>query len=859
MQEVFMFPASFTQKRLWFLDQMNSGTSLYNIADAIRIVGPLDVKALNRSVQEVVQRHESLRTCFRATKGEPQQVIAKEINVELPVIDLRSGSKEQSEADVRRRVQDVVNAPFDLQQTPLWRIKLFRMADNDHVMATVVHHIIFDAWSMAVLWKEISLLYAAFTCSKPSPLPELSIQYADFSEWQRTFLRGKVLEEQLEYWKTQLAGTKALNLPFDRPRPSVSTGEGGSHTFRLEPTLSERLRSLSRQHNATLYMTLLAAFQALLFRYTGQEDIAVGSAIAGRTRPEVEELIGFFVNTLVLRTKLSRQWNFHELLLNVKATTLDAYEHQDVPFDRLVQDLAPQRNLKVPMIFQVTFNLQNVPRSKSQLGRAEITPFAFETTSAKFDISAFLVEAEDGISLAVVYNQELFESETIAGMFQYYLVFLQNIVEKPDQRLTDFPFLRDGEKRLLLTEAVPQTPEGKPDLNALVKTAETEERTAEDTPAYVAPRNSIEKQLAEIWADTLEVELVGVHDNFFKLGGHSMLATLLVAQIIDTFHVDLPVRRLFEAPTIAQLAQAIEQLTLEDNEGGAGQTPSPILVEMQEKGAAAPLFCVHPVGGHVFCYADLAKALGEERPFYALQAPSPEESSLSITTIEEMANLYLREIRRVQPHGPYLLGGWSIGGVIAWQMAKQIRVEGEAVGMLALIDSNLPLRNRAGDKLEEIPLLTAFALDLCQLIGKDFHEYRERFSRLEEREQYEMILHELQREGILPQDSVLAEKRMKDFYDVFRRNARASREYQLTPMEQEIVVYQASERESGESLGEQWVPWSKRVSSYVIPGNHFTILKQPNVFVLADLLRSSLQNVPAEIATRDSAAQPTSQ
>lgn len=302
-------------------------------------------------------------------------------------------------------------------------------------------------------------------------------------------------------------------------------------------------------------------------------------------------------------------------------------------------------------------------------------------------------------------------------------------------------------------------------------------------------------------------------------------------------------RRLFDAPTIEQLAKVIEQLTVE-NHALADETP--ILVKMQKKGAAAPLFCVHPVGGHVFCYADLAKALGEEQPFYALQAPSPERVSGSLATIEAIANLYLQEIRNVQPHGPYFLGGWSVGGVIAWQMAKQVRLDGEAVGMLALIDTNLPLRNRSGENTEEPSLLAAFALDLCQLLGKDYREVAERFLRLDEREQYDMIFDELQLAGVLPQDRAVAERTLKEFYDVFQRNAQASRAYQLTPMEQEIVVCEASDREPAGHLGEQWADWAAKVDSVIIPGNHYTILKQPNVSVLAGHLLSALQNSEEE-------------
>lgn len=1336
-ESVFLFPASFGQRRLWFLDQVAPGTPVYNIPGVVRIVGSLDIEGIRFSLQEVSRRHESLRTSFRAIKGEPQQVISGTTAVELSIVDLSSDPRQQGRVDIQRRVQEFIDTPFDLKQAPLWRVRLFRIAENDHIAAIVMHHIISDGWSMAILWKEISLLYTAFASGKSSPLPELPLQYADFSEWQREILQGKVKEEQLEYWKTQLAGTEPLNLPYDRARPSAPKGKGALLVFQVESSVRERLRSLSNQHTASLYMTLLAAFQVLLFRYAGQADILVATAIAGRTRPEVEEVIGFFINTLLLRTKLSGKWSFHKLLQKVRETTLVAYDHQDLPFDLLVQELLPDRKNQSSMMFQVTFTLQNTPSYRLQLGQAEIVPFQFETNSAKFDLLVLLAETDNSVSLEVNYDTELFESRTITGLFQRYLVLLQNLAARPDQTLSETPLLSQEEERTLLagwtapamevaepaticdhvkewahrtpdapvvlsdgrkltyrelnqranqlahylrstgikreeqigvglekpekllvamigimkagavfvplslqdpvlrvrgivtascmplviteigwaerwstlethllnldlheaqlgmqsieepdvrldawssacvlyrsapadklqgvwihqgalcgrrfgtemditpsdrvaqnlsfsyelspfgifstlkagacivpvrtnpvptplelaelaqgsnstvifiwaamladlsrqapwvlpqfrllfcgdafeaweglredlnpevlsrvhwlygsaelsgwlfagrvTKVDPQlkivpveqilqdttlylldeemrpvpedavgelyvsTPgmamgyegqrartaenfvpdafsgrtgqrlyrtgemcrrkaggrlqfcgrqdlrtriqevriepgeiqalllqhgsvreaatlayrqlgrkepslaafivaageelwnpeelhqhlrerlpeamlpteyirldalpriEGELDLAALARKAEGGE-SAGGIPPYVGPRNDIEKQLAEIWELTFKIEQIGVHDSFFRLGGHSLFATIMVAQIIDVFKVDLPVRSLFEAPTIEKLAGVIERLAVDKHGEPEEMSLPPILLEIQGKGAATPFFCVHPVGGHVFCYSDLAKALGEEQPFYGLQAPRPGRNAPVLTTVEEIAKLYLQEIRSVQPRGPYFLGGWSAGGVIAWEVASQMKLEGETVNMLALMDSQPPPKNLAGREPDEMPLLTWFAIDLCQLLGKDLRQFSEQFLQRDTSGQLEMILTELQREGLLPRDTVRAEKSMRDFYDVFQRHARAIREYQLTPMEQEIVVFEAAESDSAGQLGGQWAAWSGGVKTYTVPGNHYTILREPNVSSLAGQLSSCLRVARGEVA-----------
>ncbi|MBZ5493599.1 MAG: hypothetical protein LAO76_21995 [Acidobacteriia bacterium] len=436
---VYMFPASFGQRRLWLNEQKNPGRALYNIPYAVRAKGPLDLDAFHRSVHEVVRRHESLRTRFVPIDGNPQQAILAELDFDVPLIDLRSLPAKEREQEAQRLVQADITAPFDMGTAPLWRVTLFRLQEQEHVILLVMHHIISDGWSMGVMLSEMSIIYTAFLAGKPSPLPELPIQYADFSEWERELLAGKGLQPQLDYWTKRLSGTPALKLPYDRPKKSSTPTKGGAYFFRVEADLAEGLRQLGQRQNATLHMTLLAAYQTLLYRYTGQQDIAVGNNIARRNRPTVEGLIGYLSTNVIMRTKLQGDWSFSELLSNVRETALGAYAHQDIPLDRVVQELAAERDPSRPLIFHVTFTLQNLPQSNSPLGPTELTPFETQIAPAKHDIQVFITDTGSALVFGVLYNMDLFDPETIAGIFEHYSFLLQSIVDDPGQQLARLP------------------------------------------------------------------------------------------------------------------------------------------------------------------------------------------------------------------------------------------------------------------------------------------------------------------------------------------------------------------------------------------------------------------------------------
>jgi amino acid adenylation domain-containing protein len=443
-------PLSFAQQRLWFLDQYEPNSSVYNIPVAFRLMGSLNVGALEQSLNETIRRHESFRTTFSMVDGETVQVIAPSVGFSLAVVDLRDHPEGEREEDARQLAREEARRPFDLARGPLLRSKLLRLGEDDHVLLLTMHHIVSDGWSMEVFFRELSVLYQAFCSGKPSPFPELPIQYADFAVGQREWLQGEVLDRQLSYWKKQLDNVTPLQLPTDWPRPAVQTYRSGRHSLVLPKDLSAKLRSLSRKEGVTLFMTLLAAFQTLLHRYTGQDDIVVGSPIAGRNLQKIEGLIGLFVNTLVMRTNLSGNPTFRELLIRVREVALEAYAHQDIPFEKVVAELQPERNLSHPPLFQVMFNMINAGDIDLKLSGLRVATFSTASIGSKFDLTVYARDLNKGIRLSLVYNCDLFEEATIRRWGKAFKRLLQALVENPERRVSQLPLLLPDEKVQML-------------------------------------------------------------------------------------------------------------------------------------------------------------------------------------------------------------------------------------------------------------------------------------------------------------------------------------------------------------------------------------------------------------------------
>ncbi|HEV2705718.1 MAG TPA: amino acid adenylation domain-containing protein [Pyrinomonadaceae bacterium] len=452
VEDVYLFPLSFAQQRLWFFQQMYPESAAYNMPLATWLRGRLHVEHLDAALNEIIRRHEVLRTGIDLIDGEPAQLISPSLTVSMPVLDLSELPSAEREAEARRLAAEEIGRAFDLSSAPLLRVKLLRLSAEEHVLVLVLHHIICDGWSINVLFHELSTLYAAYTAGESSPLAELPVQYADYAVWQREWLQGEVLDEQLDYWRGQLDGAPAVcALPTDRPRPQVRSLKGSFVSFDFPPGLASKLRQLCQREGVTLFMLLLAAFQLLLSRYSGQRDVVVGTPIAGRNRQELEGLIGFFVNTLILRTDLSGAPSFRELLCRVREVCLGAYAHAELPLEKLVEELQPERSLSHSPLFQVMFALQNTPDNEvQQMSGLEVSPVEPEVTTAAFDLTLNIEEVEENIYGRLRYNTDLFDAETIRRIAGHYVLVLKAAADNLEQSIMEVPLLTSTERRRIL-------------------------------------------------------------------------------------------------------------------------------------------------------------------------------------------------------------------------------------------------------------------------------------------------------------------------------------------------------------------------------------------------------------------------
>ncbi|RKH43703.1 non-ribosomal peptide synthetase, partial [Corallococcus llansteffanensis] len=503
-------PLSFAQQRLWLLDQLQPGDASYNLPTALQLTGRLDVEALRRAFEALVQRHEALRTTFHEHLGQPTQLIHAPGDWTLPVIDLTSLPEAQRNEEARRQAGDEARRPFQLSTGPLLRSTLVRLGEEEHLLLVTMHHIVSDGWSMGVLVRELAAFYAAFSTGGTPILPPLPVQYADFATWQRDWLQGETLDAQMGYWKQQLTGAPAaLELPTDRPRPPVQSHRGTTFGMQIPTQVSDALKALAQREGATPFMTLLAAYQVLLSRYADQDDISVGSPIAGRTQEETEGLIGFFVNTLVLRAHLKPQATFRELLAQVRGTTLAAYEHQHLPFEKLVEALQPTRDLSRGPLFQAMFILQNTPTEALRLPGLSFQSLPLEAHFAKFDLTLALRDTPTGLSGSLEYATDLFDASTIERMAGHLGVLLEAIAAKPDTRLADLPLLTDTERQQLLVEWNPRTPatERESSIAALV---EAQVRRTPDAVAVITPERRLTYREVDARANQLAHRLRGL-------------------------------------------------------------------------------------------------------------------------------------------------------------------------------------------------------------------------------------------------------------------------------------------------------------------------------------------------------------
>ncbi len=1323
-------PVSFAQQRLWFLDQLEPGSPLYNIPTGVRMRGWLHADALQHSFDTLVARHESLRTSFAMVDGEPVQMVSAPASLPIRQIDLRDTPAEDREAHASALAREEARRPFALDAAPLVRATLLQLADDDHILLVNIHHIVSDGWSNGVLIRELATLYRGFVMQRPPELPPLGIQYADFAIWQREWFRGGVLERQLDYWRQQLAGAPAaLELPTDRPRPAAQTFRGDTRDITIAAGLLHTLTGIGQREGATLFMTLLAAFQIVLARYSGQNDVLVGSPIANRTRRELEGLIGFFVNTLVLRGDLSGDPTFPELLARTRKAALGAFANQDVPFEYLVEAIQPERDLSRSPLFQVMLVLQNAPGDPLELPGLTLTPLEADSGTAKFDLLLSFVELPNGLAGTLEYNTDLFDGSTMERLLAHFHTLLQSIAADANRPISRLPMLLESEQQtlaawndtaapysnapvheqvaaqarrtpdqvaveslagrltyaeldaranqlahalrghgiaadtpvgicmerslelmigvlgilkaggayvpldphypaerlavmlgdsrapVLLTaqpagEALPgvaalraqytgvtidliadadalaQQRTSAPDAAAtldhlayviytsgstgvpkgvamphrplsnllawqqrviagpartlqfsspsfdvsfqeifttwasggtLVLPTETLRRDPEalamflnerqierlfmpfvalqqladviqtlpeppahlrdvitageqlqSTPAlrawfrraahtrlhnhygptethvvtaytlasdpdtwaalpsigtpiantqvllldahrqpvpvgavgelyfsgdalaqgylhrpdltgerfveladqavrayktgdlaryhpdgtleflgradtqvkirgyriepgeietvlaqhpavreavvvartrdqgaaqlvayviadraddqnallgdlrtflgerlpeymvpsgwmalerwpltpsgkvdrralpapdalhttggsYVAPRDTLELRLAQIWADVLGLPAVGIRDSFFALGGHSLLVVRLMSQVQQHLGQKVPLATLFQEPTIEHLARVLRSST---------PTSATPLVALQPAGLRPPFFAVHPGAGSVLSYMELARLLGPDQPFYGFQSAGLDGAQEPAESVDAMADAYVAALLAEQPTGPYMLGGWSFGGLVAYEMARRLTAQGHEIALLALIDSWAPQAEPATPP-DDAAMIAWFASDLSRTFGAPIPIDADTFSALPQEAQLGYVLEQARAAGVLPPD--ISEADIARYLAVFRANLHAMYTHPRRPYTGRITLFRAGDRplnEAGPTLG--WEGLAEGgVDVQVIPGDHYGIVRQPHVATLATQLHNALTSADA--------------
>ncbi|WP_254623733.1 non-ribosomal peptide synthase/polyketide synthase [Myxococcus sp. CA033] len=937
-------PLSFAQQRLWFLEQLQPGTPTYNMPTALRLEGALDVPSLQRAFSELLRRHEALRTSFAEDNGAPFQHISPPAPFALLVEDL--SSVEEREALARERAHQDAVRPFDLSRGPLLRASLLRLAPQQHVLLLNLHHAVTDGWSMGLLVREVVTLYEAFRQGLHSLLPELPLQYADYALWQRQWLKDDVLSRQVAWWKHQLAGAPALlELPTDFPRPPLQSFHGRTVDFQIPGALARAVEAFCKQEGATLFMGVLATFQLLLSRYSGQDDISIGSPIAGRRASELEGLIGFFVNTLVLRSRVEPRASFRQLLSQVRASTLAAYEHQDVPFEKLVEELKPQRSLSYSPLFQVMFTLQNTPTDTLEAGEGttmlSVQSVAPDVRSTHFDLTLSLAETPEGFSGALTYRTDLFEESTITRMAGHFATLLEAAIHAPETHVGELPLMPVAEREQMLTrwndthrerpwegaihgEAIDESyweklsaprPVGTPLANVQAHVLDarmqpvplgvpgelflagagvsrgslsgpglTAERFLPDpfssTPGarlyrtgdkvrrrdngelvylgrfddtvdpkaqpapdmsstsseYVAPRNPGEETIAALWRELLGRQKVSATDDFFALGGHSLLAVRLMSLLRERLGVSLPVSALFQASTVERLARRVEQRE-------QAPRPTPNLVRLDTgTSTERPLFLVHGGGGAALGYTELVRELGTQRPIYGLSASGMEGGELPESSVKTLARDYLAQLRTVQPRGPYLLGGWSFGGVVAHEMARLLEATGEKVDLLVLLDSRAPTRQPM-PKPDTLTLLAGFG----QMLGVSWEDASLEVGRLERLGAREVLAQVLPRLRLAaPALHTLELDTAERLFNVYQRLTEAQRRHVPDGVYTgRTVLFRATRSPDEAPLREDrgWREWlTGALSVHDVAGDHFTMLSAPRVSELVEQLARDLED-----------------
>ena len=831
-------PLSFAQERMWFLEQLQGESVAYNVPYALRLQGSLDVESLRKALEAIVRRHEPLRTTFTMSSGELVQIIQPPTRFDLPLADLRNLPAEAQEAEVARRGREEAERPFDIANDVMLRASLLRRADNEHVLLLVMHHIAWDGWSQHVFWRELATLYDAYCRKESTSLPELPFQYVDYAVWQRNELQGDKLDRFVEYWRKQLNGVTALDLPTDRPRPAQLSYRGTCHDFELRRELVRSLQELSRTEDVTLHMTLLAAFQTLLGRYSGQDDIAVGVPIAGRNHADLETQIGLFVNTLVLRTSLAGNPTFRELLSRVRETSLGAYDHQDLPFEKLVEELQPERNINRSPLAQVMLQLLSFPGDGPKLPGLEVSQLPSPIHRVRFDLEMHLWAQSDGVRGVVVYSTELFDAETIARMMQNFVLLLEGIVADPSRPISEIQLSTNQVLGQVQLAASPGTSSSEPDRGST--TLPAPQLRTHTLHGYEPPQTDTERIVATVWQSALGVGRVGIYDDFFELGGHSILAARVCVELEKRLNRRVPLAFFLGAPNIRALVQVIAK---EQAIRGAIT-----IVPLQTSGRRAPLFLMPSISGLPLSGKNLLDGVDLDRPVYAVGLADPIPPWNEYATMQEIARYFADALRDAKLTDPPHILGYSFGGMLAYEVARQLHEANFAVGLLLIVDTGpeqlcgnsrwTSMRNLFRFIANVPPWVMNFAVNTTASqkmyeFRRKFRSWRRRFAAMVAKQPTTIHL----------DDAIDTRRVPDDFRKCMETNYHAFQSYLPGPYSGRLVLFRAKMR----PLLHGFTPdlnWCQVVSGGVeviqIPGNHGSILQRPNVDLLATQVQAIL-------------------
>ncbi len=802
-------PVSPEQERLWRVEQLAPDTAVYNLPSAFRLKGLLSVPALERSLQWIIQRHEGLRAQFQNINGQLLAQIIDDLPDTLPIVTLDTFPEDERENKLQQLLQEYAQIPFDLANGPLFRITLFRLTPDEHVLFFLVHHIIFDGWSADILWQDLVSAYKA--ADEDALRPPLSIQYADYAAWRREWLSSQAAATDLQFWKGKLQSpVEALSLPVSQTaNNNQSFYEAQEQKFTVSAELTSQIKMLARKEKVTPFMVLLAAYKATLHAYSGQKDMIVCSPIVGRMMPALEDLIGYFNNIVILRTSLSENPTFTELLGRVRQTVLTANNHQTIPF----QQVAELPNVSNIPLMRSLFVLQDSVQKLEPLPGISASPVSIDQHFDYVDLFIEFIETANKLTCTLSFKTALFDSGVIQLFIKNFLATLSHVVNNPILRLSELPRF---------------------DMPAIDLGISDGNETAKNERPFTAPRDEVESQLASIWGNLLNYEPVSVHDDFFEVGGHSLLAIRFFDQIENITGNRMPLALLFEAPTIAELAAVIQDDAWEAKKSSIVALTNP---KNQQETTQQPFYCVIPPGDELLIFNDLAKEMGDERPFLGLQYGVHDETPY--TTVEGMAAYFVEQIISQDSREPYLLGGYCFGGLIAYEMAQQLTAQGHQVSLVALIDSNVPgavvqIQNNTVSKaiLERLigikqngikqeldyivkRLTTIWHINIWQPIWYATHKYYAKHNRH-------------------------WPKIMRNFFLI---NNNAIEKYQVKPYDGTVVLLQAEKRHNDYQY-QPHLGWEKYVTGeftdYFVPGNHELLFRKPNVQILAEKLKAAI-------------------